>query len=134
MHLSERALGEPHGIGRVESPNILVTAAQIAAWCGLPETQVILRDLGCVAPHCTKQARRADIDHILQWILGGSTGDLNLAPLCRKHHRAKTFSAWAYTMLQPGSYLWRSPMGHVYLRDGTGTRGLTPRPVDPPGG
>jgi 5-methylcytosine-specific restriction endonuclease McrA len=161
VHLSERALGEPHGVGRVESPNVLVTAEQIAAWCGAPESQVIvrpvidlnnhvsvesyeipdrirehviLRDLGCVAPHCTKRARHADIDHILEWILGGSTDDLNLAPLCRGHHRLKTFSAWTYTMLQPGSYLWRSPMNHVYFRDGTGTRDLTPRPVDPPGG
>ncbi|MBO9522977.1 MAG: DUF222 domain-containing protein [Nocardioidaceae bacterium] len=165
VHLSDRALGDSavhrDGIGRVESPNILVTSAQIAAWCGAPESQVIvrpvidlnqhvsvesyeipdrlreqviLRDLGCVAPYCTKRARHADIDHILEWILGGSTGDLNLAPLCRGHHRLKTFSTWTYTMLQPGSYLWRSPMNHVYFRDGTGTRDLTPRPVDPPGG
>ncbi|MBO9523050.1 MAG: DUF222 domain-containing protein [Nocardioidaceae bacterium] len=162
LHLSDRALGEPHGVGRVESPNILVTAAQVAAWCGAPESQVIvrpvidlnqhvsvasyeipdrlreqviLRDLGCVAPYCTKRARHADIDHILEWILGGSTGDLNLAPLCRGHHRLKTFSTWTYTMLQPGSYLWRSPMNHVYLRDGTGTRDLTPGPRSPgPGG
>ncbi|MBO9522553.1 MAG: DUF222 domain-containing protein [Nocardioidaceae bacterium] len=161
IHLSDRALGNPHGVGRVESPNILLTAGQIAAWCGAPETQVIvrpvidlnqhvsvesyeipdrlrehviLRDLGCVAPYCTKRARQADIDHITEWILGGRTGDLNLAPLCRGHHRLKTFSTWTYTMLQPGSYLWRSPMNHVYLRDGTGTRDLTPRPLDPPGG
>ncbi|MBO9524233.1 MAG: HNH endonuclease [Nocardioidaceae bacterium] len=161
VHLSDRAIGNPHGIGRVESPNILLTAAQVAAWCGLPDSQVIvrpvidlnnrvsvesyeipdrlreqviLRDLGCVAPYCTKRARRADIDHVREWIVGGSTGDLNLAPLCRGHHRLKTFSAWTYTMLQPGSYLWRSPLGQVYFRDGTGTRDLTPRPVDPPGG
>jgi len=29
-------------------------------------------------------------------------------------------------------FLWRSPHGHTYLRDHTGTTDLTPNPVDPP--
>ncbi|MBO9524189.1 MAG: HNH endonuclease [Nocardioidaceae bacterium] len=95
---------------------------------------VILRDRTCVHPYCTKNARWADLDHIIEWNLGGRTDTWNLAPLCRSHHRNKTFSAWTYTMIEPGSYLWRSPLGQVYLRDGTGTRDLTPRPVEPPGG
>ncbi|MBO9524069.1 MAG: HNH endonuclease, partial [Nocardioidaceae bacterium] len=88
----------------------------------------------CVHPYCTKNARWADLDHIIEWTLGGRTDTWNLAPLCRSHHRNKTFSSWTYTMIEPGCYLWRSPLGQVYLRDGSGTRDLTPRPVDPPGG
>ena len=36
-------------------------------------------------------------------------------------------------MIEPGTFLWRSPHGHTYLRNHQGTQDLTPRPVDPPG-
>ena len=35
----------------------------------------------------------------------------------KDHHRLKTHGGWAYTMLEPGSYLWRSPHGYTYLRE-----------------
>jgi hypothetical protein len=35
-------------------------------------------------------------------------------------------------MVEPGTYLWSSPHGYQFLRDHTGTRDLTPPPVDPP--
>jgi hypothetical protein len=97
---------------------------------------VVARDRTCVFPWCTHRARTADLDHIVPFDAGGpsdqtSTG--NLAPLCRHHHRLKTHTAWTYTALEPGVYLWRSPHGYAFLRDHTGTRDLTPRPVDPPG-
>jgi hypothetical protein len=44
----------------------------------------------------------------------------------------KTHGGWDYAMIQPGVYLWRSPHGHTWLRDATGTTDLTPEPVDPP--
>jgi hypothetical protein len=47
----------------------------------------------------------------------------------------KTHGRWTYTVLEPGSYLWRSAHGYQYLRDHTGTldvsrdrRSLAPPP------
>ena len=46
----------------------------------------------------------------------------------------KTHGGWTYTILEPGTYLWRSPHGHTWLRDPTGTTDLTPDTVPPPTG
>jgi 5-methylcytosine-specific restriction endonuclease McrA len=98
--------------------------------------QVIARDRTCTHPYCNRRARAADLDHIEPYDPDGpsdQTSSANLAPLCRYHHRLKTFSSWTYTQLEPGVFLWRSPHGYQFLRDQTGTRDVTPRPVDPPG-
>jgi hypothetical protein len=134
----------------------LVTAGQVAQWCGgtvtvrpvidLAETlhssgyqpsptlveAVELRDRTCVFPWCNRPARGCDKDHIVPWDQGGSTSSENLAALCRRHHRLKTHGGWTYTMLTPGEYLWRSPHGHTWVRDRTGTTDLTPATADPP--
>jgi hypothetical protein len=100
--------------------------------------RVRLRDRTCVHPYCHRPARRADLDHIDPWIdpdeggPPGQTSTQNLAPLCRLHHRMKTHGGWTYTMVEPGVFLWRSPHGHTWLRDATGTTDLTPPDVDPP--
>jgi hypothetical protein len=81
-----------------------------------------------VTVHC-------DLDHITPYDEDGPPGQTstqNLAPLCRGHHRLKTHGAWTYTMLEPGTFLWRSPYGYSYLRDPRGTDDLTDSPVDPP--
>ena len=83
--------------------------------------QAAERDLTCVFPWCNQRARRCDTDHVIAHADGGPTATDNLAPLCRSHHRLKTHSPWAYTVLEPGSYLWTSPHGYQYLRDHTGT-------------
>jgi hypothetical protein len=33
---------------------------------------------------------------------------------------------WAYLVLEPGTYLWTSPLGYQFLKDGTGTLDVTP--------
>ena len=38
----------------------------------------------------------------------------NLACLCRRHHRLKTFTAWTYQRLHDGTYEWTNPHGHTY--------------------
>jgi hypothetical protein len=160
VHLSAEALrsGDRDAAAWVENAGgHLVTAEQVAQWCGgtvtvrpvidLAETRhssgyqpsptlveaVELRDRTCVFPWCQRPARSCDKDHIVPWDQGGSTSSDNLAALCRRHHRLKTHGGWSYTMLTPGEYLWRSPHGHTWLRDRTGTTDLTPPSVPSPG-
>ncbi|GAA3531365.1 hypothetical protein [Nocardioides daeguensis] len=45
----------------------------------------------------------------------------NEVPLCRRHHRAKTHSAWRYDIVMPGSYVWTSPNGFRFRVDHRGT-------------
>ncbi len=98
--------------------------------------QVGLRDATCVFPWCSRPARSCDSDHVIPHARGGPTCSENLAPLCRRHHRLKTHTAWTYTALEPGTYLWSSPHGYQFLRDHTGTLDVSrdrPRPpADPP--
>ena len=93
-------------------------------------TRMTLRHPTCVFPWCTRPARHADADHTVPHNKGGPTSDDNLAPLCRRHHRLKTGTAWHYRALDPdtttGTWLWTDPHGQAFLRDHTGTRDLTP--------
>ncbi|WP_028637336.1 HNH endonuclease signature motif containing protein [Nocardioides sp. URHA0032] len=82
--------------------------------------QVILRDRHCVHPHCQTDARSCDLDHIIPWPLGPTT-PTNLAPLCRRHHRAKTRRRWHYRRDPDGTYTWTGPHDRRYrvTHDGT---------------
>lgn len=85
---------------------------------------VVLRDRECVFPYCHKGARVCDLDHIEAYVEmddGGPPGQTrphNLAPLCRRHHRAKTFRGWTYLRNPDGTYTWASPHGRRFLVDG----------------
>ncbi|WP_210443348.1 HNH endonuclease signature motif containing protein [Nocardioides sp. SYSU D00065] len=58
--------------------------------------QVRLRDETCVFPWCTRPSRQCDLDHRHPYLdpddggPPGQTAPATLAPLCRRHHRAKT--------------------------------------------
>ena len=94
---------------------------------------VVLRDATCVFPACGRDSRRADLDHIQPYLppaFGGPPGQThpdNLAPLCRTHHRAKTFTRWRYRRLPDGTYEWTSPTGQTYA-----TQAHHRRPPDRP--
>ncbi len=81
---------------------------------------VRLRDRHCVFPGCRRRSRLCDLDHIDAYTpidrggAPGQTNPANLAPLCRRHHRAKTHSHWHYRRLPDGSYRWTSPLGRTY--------------------
>ncbi len=66
---------------------------------------VILRDGHCVFPGCGVDARSCDLDHLAPYVPldqggpPGQTSPANLACLCRRHHRAKTFAGWRYRRL-----------------------------------
>ncbi|WP_246861433.1 HNH endonuclease signature motif containing protein [Nocardioides sp. SYSU D00065] len=77
--------------------------------------QVRLRDETCVFPWCTRPSRQCDLDHRHPYLdpddggPPGQTAPETLAPLCRRHHRAKTARRWTYERTHPGTYLWTGP-------------------------
>ena len=92
---------------------------------------VRLRDETCVYPRCGRPSERCDLDHVDAYVPvddGGPPGQThpgNLAPLCRRHHRAKTFGAFTYRRLGDGSYEWTLPTGVLVTTDPSDPR---PRP------
>ncbi len=87
---------------------------------------VVLRDRHCVFPWCQRDARSCDLDHIESYQDpddGGTPGQThpeNLAPLCRRHHRAKTAGRWRYRR-EDGTYTWTGPHDRSYAVTPRGT-------------
>ena len=94
---------------------------------------VRLRDATCVFPGCTRPSHRADLDHIVEYVPldeggpPGQTHPANLAPLCRRHHRAKTFGAFTYHRQPDGAYEWTLPSGRRVSTDPPRRRPRPPR-------
>ena len=89
--------------------------------------QVKLRDRQCVFPYCQTHARDCDLDHVVPYDDTGPPGQTNpqnLAPLCRRHHRAKTAKRWHYERTDDGSYAWSSRCEERYLVRNGGTVAL----------
>jgi hypothetical protein len=88
---------------------------------------VTLRDPHCVLPWCSHDARSCDLDHIEPYVdpdhggPPGQTNPANLAPLCRRHHRAKTKRHWHYQRHPDGTYAWTSSHGRRYAVTPSGT-------------
>jgi hypothetical protein len=88
---------------------------------------VILRDQTCIFPRCSIDARTCDLDHPVPYTPleeGGPPGQThpeNLAPLCRRHHRAKTAGHWRYHPT-PDGYHWHGPHNTHYLRTPRGSQ------------
>ncbi|MEQ4208256.1 HNH endonuclease signature motif containing protein [Actinopolymorpha sp. B17G11] len=68
----------------------------------------------CSQPGCSRPAIACDLDHTIEHRLGGPSCACNLAPLCRRHHRAKHEAGWWWTQNQPGRLTTQSPLGHTY--------------------
>ena len=135
-----------------------VTADRSAHWCANPDTQITvqpvldladhlhvgsyeasarlklqtqLRDHTCAFPFCSRPAEvrlRTPRPARPRPRRRRPTCTCNHAPCCRRHHRAKTTGGWTYLTVEPGTYLWRSPLGYQFLRDHTGTLDVTPDP------
>ncbi|MDD7968369.1 HNH endonuclease signature motif containing protein [Actinomycetospora lemnae] len=72
---------------------------------------VRVRDRHCVAPGCRRSARRADLDHTLDWACDGITSHTNLGVLDRHHHRAKHVAGWKVDQPSPGLFAFRTRAG-----------------------
>ena len=79
---------------------------------------VTVRQRRCAFPGCRRPAPRCDLDHTIAYDNGGLTCECNLAPLCRRHHRAKQAPGWQLTQDQPGHMTWRLPSGREYQTTG----------------
>ena len=73
------------------------------------------RQRTCSAPCCARQAGRCDDDHTVPHDQGGRTCECDLAPLCRKHHRAKQTQGWRLIQPSPGVLVWELPHGRRYI-------------------
>ena len=72
------------------------------------------RSSTCTALGCRRPAMACDLDHTRAYDDDGWTCECNLAPLCRRHHRAKQAQGWRLTQPQPGVLIWTTPSGRVY--------------------
>lgn len=84
------------------------------------------RDVTCRFPGCRRSADATgtDLDHTVPWP-AGETSAINLAVLCRRHHRLKHQAGWGVELAPDGVMTWTTPTG----------RTLTTRPwqyTDPP--
>jgi hypothetical protein len=66
----------------------------------------------CRFPSCTVPADRCDLDHHQPWP-DGKTSAHNLDPLCRRHHRGKTF-AWLASIRDHDAIDWTMPDARRY--------------------
>jgi hypothetical protein len=66
----------------------------------------------CRFPSCNVPADRCDLDHHQRWP-EGRTSAQNLDPLCRRHHRGKTF-AWLASIRDHDAIDWTMPDAERY--------------------
>ena len=71
------------------------------------------RTATCPAPGCGAQAYYNDVDHTLAYP-AGPTDECNLAPPCRRHHRAKQAPGWQLSQPEPGVMRWTTPSGRIH--------------------
>ena len=91
-----------------------------------------------VFPFGAAMRRTLDLDHSIPYAPPerggppGQTGLHNLGPLARSHHRAVTHGRWRRRQPEPGTYVFRSPHGYVFVvtNQGTLTLGCGPFAAD----
>src|SRR5215212_9695041 len=71
-----------------------------------------IRARTCRFPSCNVPADRCDLDHHQPWP-EGRTSAQNLDPLCRRHHRGKTF-AWLASVRDHDAVDWTMPDAERY--------------------
>jgi hypothetical protein len=101
-----------------------VNAYETPAW--MREMVHLLRPVD-VFPYGTNTSRNVDLDHphgYTPTVEGGPDGQTDsheLGPLSRRPHRIRTHGQWQLHQPRPGVWDWRSPHGHWWRVDHTGT-------------
>ncbi|MDT0116385.1 DUF222 domain-containing protein [Microbacterium sp. PRF11] len=94
------------------------------------------RDRHCRWPGCTAPAVRCEVDHNLDYALGGKTHVCNLCHFCQRHHTQKQFTRWQVRQLPGGVIEFTSPTGRIYtdhpLPYAPAVRFITDEPPTPP--
>lgn len=88
-------------------------------------------EISCTFPGCDRAVRDCDIDHTTPFDhddprRGGPTLRHNLKPLCRFHHRIKTFGRWRDMTDALGAITFESPTGHRFVGNAYSARELFP--------
>ena len=95
-------------------------------------------EICCTFPGCSAPAWNTDLDHTEPFDhrdpqSGGKTTSKNLKPLCRFHHRIKTFDkAWRDYQSPLGEAFFESPTGHMFLGNAYTALDIFPA-LGPPG-
>jgi hypothetical protein len=87
------APSQPLDVGRASR---VITPAQRSA--------LAVRDGGCVFPDCARPLAWCEGHHLVHWLDGGPTDLVNLALLCRAHHRAVHEGGWQLTRGPDGRF------------------------------
>jgi hypothetical protein len=66
----------------------------------------------CSGPGCNRPAHQCDIDHTIDYALGGTTSLANLAPLSKGHHNLKHHSNISVRKHSDGSVEWTTATGY----------------------
>ncbi len=77
---------------------------------GALRTAVEVRDGGCQFPGCMRATARGEVDHIVPWPEGLTSGD-NGQKLCKRHHQLKTAGVLEAEHTDDG-IIWTFPSGH----------------------
>jgi len=76
--------------------------------------EVELEKPRCIGVGCGRSSHNAEIDHRLDWALGGRTVGINLAPACGRDHTLKTKGGWSLHRWKRRGYRWCTPLGREY--------------------
>ncbi|MFD2082672.1 HNH endonuclease signature motif containing protein [Actinopolymorpha cephalotaxi] len=82
---------------------------------GLQAELVHARDQRCVWTTCRRPAATCHLDHNTEHQDGGETSVDNIAPLCPRHHKAKTERDWKLQQTGPGEHILTDPFSRHYL-------------------
>ncbi|WJZ03402.1 HNH endonuclease [Corynebacterium freiburgense] len=115
---------------RLSQDYTYVNAASIAEQCRATHDPtpaqrmvVMLRDGTCRFPGCTVDARKCDIDHVINHKAGGWTTVSNLQSLCRHHHNFKTDRHVHATSDEYGIITWEFNTGQTITTQPLGALG-----------
>jgi hypothetical protein len=93
-----------------------------------------LRSPASAFPWSSATGRQMDLDHTIPWASTGTTtrdgpqtAVGNLGKLTRFEHRVKTHGrGWRHRQPEPGVHHWRTPTGHHFTVEHTGTHAIDP--------